>query len=139
MWVCNYLHQPGALLFCNSCGCCAQVRAVGLLKKCRGHEHSQILLLTKFIQQRLRPPNKAHLGKPRRLPGLDALPFPSAESVHEQGGRARPSSEPLPQGPRMASQPIWESGEDMAEEAFRYQDGDPDYMSGFRGLDEEDE
>jgi hypothetical protein len=70
---------------------------------------------------------------------LEALPFPSAERVHEGGGRKRPCTDPvLVHALQMAPQPIWESGEDVAEEAFRDHEEDHDYMSGYRGLDEED-
>ncbi len=61
-----------------------------------------------------------------------------AERVHEGGGRTRPGSEPvLGLAAQIKAQPIWEHDEDIAEEAFRDHEDEPDYMSEFCGLDEE--
>ena len=143
LMVCRYIHQPGSLLFCNSCGCHAEVRAKGLLTKCLGHQHTQRYLLTKYIQQGQHPQTKAPLGKPRRVPGIEDLPFTGAETTHEEGGREKPGTAPAvvtakPAGQiptvRAADQ---ESDEDDAHEAFRLQEEDPDDESGFWGHDEE--
>jgi hypothetical protein len=119
LWVCNYLYQPGSLLFCNKCGCYAQVKAVGLLQTCIGSNHSQRYLLTKFIQQGLHPTSRASLGKPRRMPGAQSLVFPSGERTHEEGGRARPGVQNATvQAGSIPAQEVWNHTTDDAEEAF---------------------
>ena len=125
-------------MFCNSCGCYAQVKAVGLWNNCLGKNHTQRFLLTKFIQQGVHPTSKALLGKPRRLPGTEALPFPSTERVNEGGGKARPGVQhcKLPAG-SLVSQPVWQHTEDDAEEAFCHSEDNPeDYEEGFQGFDD---
>jgi hypothetical protein len=138
LWVCSYLQQPGSLLFCNSCGCYAQVKAVGLWDNCLGKNHTQRFLLTKFIQQGVHPTSKALLGKPRRLPGIESLPFPSAERASEAGGKARPCVQYscTAVGP-LLSQPVGAYTGDDAEEAFCFSEDNPeDYEEGFQGLDD---
>ena len=138
LWVRSYLQQPGLLLFCNSCGCYAQVKAVDLWNKCLGKNHTQRFLLTKFIQQGIHPTSKALLGKPRRMPGIEALPFPSAERVNEGGGKARPGVQCsiIAAGPQL-SQPVGRYTGDDAEEAFCPSEDDPeDHEEGFQGLDD---
>ncbi len=120
------------------CGCYAQVKAVGLLQPCKGRNHTQRSLLTKYIQKGIHPVTKAPLGKPRRLPGLEVLAFPSAERVHEGGGRPKPGALALPFAiGSLVSQPVWQNTGDDAEEAF-WLHGETleDFEEGFQGFDD---
>jgi hypothetical protein len=138
MWVCSYLQQPGSLLFCNVCGCYAQVKAVGLWNQCLGQNHTQRFLLTKFIQQGVHPTSKALLGKPRRLPGIEALPFPSTERRKDGGGLAKPGAQvSILATKSQLSQPVGAYTGDDAEEAFCLsEDSQEDHEEGFLGLDD---
>ncbi len=126
-------------MFCNSCGCYAQVKAIGLWNACLGKNHTQRFLLTKFIQQGVHPTSKALLGKPRRLTGLEALPFPTTERVTEGGGKARPGVQHSSLAvSSLQPQPVWEHTVDDAEAAFcPGGESDPeDWEAGFLGLDD---
>ena len=103
-----------------------------------GKNHTQRFLLTKFIRQGVHPTSKALLGKPRRLPGNETLPFPTTERVNEGGGKARPGVQHsrTATGNRVA-QPIGHYTGDDAEEAFCLSEDDLDECEeGFQGFDD---
>ncbi len=87
----------------------------------------------------MHPTSKALLGKPKRLPGVEALPFPSSERVNEGGGKARPGVQHcrLPAG-SLVSQPVWQLTEEDAEEAFNVNEESlEDHEEGFQGFNDQ--
>ncbi len=58
--------------------------------------------------------------------------------MHEGGGKPRPCTAPVVVAAyQKVPQPVWESFDNDAEETFREHEEDHDYMSGFRGFDED--
>ncbi len=68
VWICNMAEANDKLMYCNRCGCYAQVKPDGLLKRCKATASSQRQRLENFIMQGKHSTTGAILGKPRLVP-----------------------------------------------------------------------
>ena len=117
VWICETSTPGNRLIFCNRCGCYAQVQAKNLLRRCEATSGGQHLRLVTCIQQGKHPTTGAPLGKPRLVPFCTESPKDKGRRRHkakleeegvkaDQGQSTQGSSKPTPHIGHIVQKPL---------------------------------